>query len=136
MGARRGRNKHSVLVCDAANLGDDRVFAVLEQRRYEECEAVPSPENDAVVGSAFFVWSDHYIWVQKSFWKQNYPIAVSGTAVESVVRNLPKGSKIFLMLETLEVYESLKATNDIIQHYWERHVYGLVPGWIRLIQTM
>jgi hypothetical protein len=43
------------LFCDQVRSNDDRVFAIWEQRRFEQCEVVPSPENDAIVGSALAV---------------------------------------------------------------------------------
>jgi hypothetical protein len=99
---------------DAARLGDDTQFAILEQRRFEQCEALPSPENDAIVGTAMVVWSAHYISVLKTVEQQDYPIATSGRALRRAIRNISAGSHINVFPETAEVYESLKMSNDVL----------------------
>jgi hypothetical protein len=97
--------------CDAAR--GEKEFTIIEQRRFEECSVVPSPENDVIVGSALVVWSPSCISVLKSHGKEDYPIAVAGGALEHVFRNVPTQSHILLMPETLEVLEALKTTNDM-----------------------
>jgi hypothetical protein len=57
--------------CDVVRACDDRQFAILKQRRFEQCAAIPSAENDAIVGSALVVWSEHYLAVMKSAGKQS-----------------------------------------------------------------
>jgi hypothetical protein len=94
--------------CDAARLAGRKEFAILEQRRFEECRVIPGPENDAIVGSALVVWSPSFISVLKSFGKEDYPIVVTGMASEHVFRNLLTQSRILLIPERPEGLEALK----------------------------
>jgi hypothetical protein len=98
---------------------EDCVFAVLEQRSFEAYGVVPSPDNDAIVGSALVVWSDYYVCVLKSTGKQTCPIAVLGAAIEHVVLSLPSPSHILLMPETQEVYQAFKMSKDILDQHRE-----------------
>jgi hypothetical protein len=123
-------------VLDAARLGDDKQFAILEQRRFEQCEALASPENDAIVGTALVVWSARHISVLEKIGRQDYPIATSGRALRGAISSIPAGSHINVFPETPEVYESLKMSNDILAHGWAWSIYCTVPEWIELIQTM
>jgi hypothetical protein len=43
------------MFCDRVSCNEDHTFAVLDQRRFEQCGVVPSPDNDAIVGSALEV---------------------------------------------------------------------------------
>jgi hypothetical protein len=122
--------------CDVVRLSDDRQFAILEQRRLEQCGAIPSPENDVIVGAAMVVWSEHFICVMKTSWKQDYPLETTGTALNWVIKNPPEQSQINLYSETAEVYEALKMSNKILTRKWDTQMYFTVPKWIQLIQTM
>jgi hypothetical protein len=101
--------------CDVVRLSDDREFAVLEQRRFEQCGALPSPENDVIVGSDLVESSAHFMGVLRPSGKQDHPIATTGTALRWVIKNLPTGSHINLYPETPEVYEALKMANEIVR---------------------
>jgi hypothetical protein len=80
----------------ADRLGDDKQFAILEQRRFEQCAALPSRENDAIVGTAMVVWSARYVSVLKTVGQQDYPIAASGRALGGAIRCIPAGSHIIV----------------------------------------
>jgi hypothetical protein len=56
---------------DVLRYVEDKDFPVLEQRRFEQCEAIPSPENDAIVGVAVIIWSHHYFCALKTSGKQD-----------------------------------------------------------------
>jgi hypothetical protein len=73
-------------LCDTVSLKGQKEFAIMEQRRAEECSEVPSPDNDAIVDSALAVWSPSCVSVLKSCGKQYYPIAVTGSALDHVSR--------------------------------------------------
>jgi hypothetical protein len=102
--------------CDHVTLIDDRVFGAFEQRRFEQCEEIPSPENDVVVGSWLIVWSEHHIGALRSRGKQYYPIAVSGTAIEHVLWNLLALSRVMIMPDTQEVHDALQPSSDVMEH--------------------
>jgi hypothetical protein len=123
------------LFCDQVRASHDLQFAILEQWRFEECPALPSPNNDVIIDSAEVVWSEHYIGVLKSCGKHDYPIAVTGAASEHVLRNLPGPSQVILMPETPEVHGALKVTSDIMTYHWDSRTYFSIPKWKRLIQT-
>jgi hypothetical protein len=82
------------------------------------------------------VCSEHYVGALKTTGKQDFPIAVSGPAIETVITNLPERSQIYLMPETPEAYKALMLTRDIFAEGWESQMDCSVPQWTRLIRTM
>lgn len=81
---------------EVARLGDDKQFAILEQRRFKHCAVGPSPENDVIVGVALVVWCAHYVSVMRTYGKQDYPIAISARALRGITSCFRTGSHINL----------------------------------------
>jgi hypothetical protein len=49
---------------------------------------------------------------------------------------MQKGSHINVFPETSEVYDALRASNEILAHGWDSNMYCTVLEWVELIQTM
>jgi hypothetical protein len=60
---------------ELARLGEDKLFAILEQGRVEQCAVPPSPDNDVIIGVALVAWCADYVSVLKMYGQQDHPIA-------------------------------------------------------------
>jgi hypothetical protein len=60
-----------------------------------------------IVGSALVAWSLTYTSVLESRGKEDYPISVTGAALEHVFRTLPMPSQVTLLPETEEIHHAL-----------------------------
>jgi hypothetical protein len=46
-------------------LNDEFGHTAIEQKRYEECETAPGPNNEVIVASVLVIWSDNVITTWK-----------------------------------------------------------------------
>jgi hypothetical protein len=105
----------------------DRVFKIIEQRRFEQGSVAPNPDNDTFVGVALVVWSPALIAVHKSIGHSECPLCASGKAVDHVFDSLPKRSRVDFIGKTGEVHQAMKESVDLTEKRFDPQVYYQFP---------
>jgi hypothetical protein len=90
-----------------------------------------SPTCNSIVGATIVVRSETVI----SAFRVPSPVTESESATAallcSVVKTLPKGAALDLIVETKAMYQALNSCADIVSHGWDIDQYCQHPGWTR-----
>jgi hypothetical protein len=108
-------------------------FKAFEQRKPPEDQG-KSPD-EMYMGTAIVVWNRTQVTALRHVGWASQPMEVSGSLLNMLFDQLPMNSHVYLVLETYEVREAVKACADLITKGLDKDIYCKVESWRRLTDT-
>jgi hypothetical protein len=87
------------------------------------------------MGVALVIWSSSMITALRSMGCADFPAPTAGKALNAMYKALPNGACLDLVVETPDVYHSIRGRVDLMTRKLDQKFHCTVPEFVSLMRT-